>query len=150
MTATTHPYPRRWRRVAALAAVLAACGGGSAMAGGVDRGPDLAAYRDAEPVRTLRGRASYYHDSLAGNTTANGEIYDPAKPTAASRDLPFGTIVRVVRIDNRREVIVRINDRGPFRRRERILDLSRAAAEQLDMIRAGVVDIRAEILYVPR
>ena len=70
--------------------------------------------------------------------------------TAASRDLPFGTIVRVVRVDTGASVVVRVNDRGPFGDRRRILDLSRAAAERLDMIRAGVVTIRAEILEEPR
>ncbi len=94
----------------------------------------------------LEGRASYYADSLAGNSTASGEPYDPSAHTAASRDLPFGTRVRVTRVDNGRTTEVRVNDRGPFGDRRRILDLSRAAAEDLDMIRAGVVEIRAEIL----
>ena len=99
-----------------------------------------------EPAETLHGRASYYSDRLAGNTTANGEIYDPDKYTAASRTLPFGTVVRVTRVDNGKQVVVRINDRGPFRDKSRILDLSRRAAEELDMIRAGVVDIKAEVM----
>jgi len=98
----------------------------------------------------LEGRASYYADSLAGNPTASGEPYDPRAYTAASRDLPFGTRVRVTRLDDdgrpMASVIVRVNDRGPHRDHSRILDLSRAAAEALDMIRAGVVDIRAEVL----
>lgn len=101
-------------------------------------------------VRVLEGRASYYSDALAGRSTASGEPYDPRAFTAASRDLPFGTRVRVTRVDGEGNamatVVVRINDRGPHRDRRRILDLSRAAAEQLDMIRAGVVQIRAEIL----
>lgn len=105
---------------------------------------------DRRPLRVLEGRASYYADSLAGNHTANGDIYDPAKLTAASRDLAFGTIVRVVRVDTGASVVVRVNDRGPFGDRRRILDLSRAAAERLDMIRAGVITIRAEILEEPR
>ncbi|MFK7990661.1 MAG: septal ring lytic transglycosylase RlpA family protein [Sandaracinaceae bacterium] len=100
--------------------------------------------QDAE--RVLEGRASYYSDTLAGHTTANGETYDPGALTAASRDLPFGTRVRVIRVDTGETVTVRINDRGPFGDRRRILDLSRAAAEQLSMIRAGVVEIRAEVL----
>ncbi|HEY8431888.1 MAG TPA: septal ring lytic transglycosylase RlpA family protein [Sandaracinaceae bacterium] len=105
---------------------------------------------DARPaLEVLRGRASYYSDRLAGRRTANGEVYDPRALTAASRDLPFGTVVRVVREDTGASVVVRINDRGPHRDRSRILDLSRAAAERLDMIRAGVIDIRAEILERP-
>jgi len=140
---------------AAFLVAALACGGGNPAPETLNAG-DVAGDRSlvdrfggAPAQRTLRGKASYYHDSLAGNTTANGDIYDPDAFTAASRDLAFGTLVRVVRIDNGAQVLVRINDRGPFRRKERILDLSRAAAEALDMIRAGVVRIRAEVVYVP-
>lgn len=94
----------------------------------------------------LRGRVSYYADSLAGHRTANGERYDPAELTCASRDLPFGTRLRVTREDTGASVVVRVNDRGPFGRRTRILDLSRRAAEELSMIRAGVIEVRVEIL----
>lgn len=94
----------------------------------------------------LEGRVSYYHDSLAGNHTANGEVYDPGKLTAAHLKLPFGTRVRITRLDNNKTVVVRVNDRGPFGNRGRIFDLSRAAAERLDMIHAGVVRVRAEVL----
>lgn len=111
---------------------------------------DLSRYRNTKPVDVITGRATYYSDSLAGNRTANGERYNPRALTAASRELPFGTIVRVVRKDNKRSVIIRINDRGPYRNRDRILDLSRAAAESLNMIHDGVVDIRAEILKYGR
>lgn len=104
----------------------------------------------AERDDVLRGLATYYHDSLAGNTTANGETYRPEHLTAASRTLPFGTTVRVTRIDNAKSVEVRINDRGPFSHDERIIDLSRAAAERLDMLRAGVVEVRVQVLHVPR
>ena len=100
----------------------------------------------APGARVFSGRVSYYADSLAGNHTANGEIYDPRKFTAASRTLPFGTRLRVTRINNNKSVEVRVNDRGPFGRRKRILDVSRAAAEALDMIRAGVVKVRVEVL----
>ncbi len=151
--------------ILAAGAGLGACGGAAAQ--GTPRETSHAAERrglqEAEPgssqappdapLRVLEGRASYYADSLAGRPTASGEPYDPSALTAASRDLPFGTIVRVVRVDqNGRDlasVVVRINDRGPHRDHSRILDLSRAAAEDLDMIRAGVVRIRAEILRLP-
>ena len=116
---------------------------------GADTQGPLAQYEGREPLDTLRGRASYYHDSLAGNHTANGDIYDPAAFTAASRELPFGTVLRVVRVDGGQSVLVRVNDRGPFGNRRRILDLSRAAAESIDMIRAGVVDVRVEVLHRP-
>jgi rare lipoprotein A len=119
-------------------------------AGGDNPGPSGgAASNEAAPRRVLEGKASYYADSLAGNHTANGDIYDPKKHTGASRDLPFGTVVRVVRKDNGRSTQVRINDRGPFGKKRRIIDLSRAAAEDLDMIRAGVVDVRVEVLEEP-
>lgn len=107
---------------------------------------------DVDPApgaRVFTGRVSYYSDSLAGNRTASGEIYDPQQLTAASRTLRFGTRLRVTRLDNGHSVEVRVNDRGPFGRRRRILDLSRAAAEQLDMIRAGVVRARVEVLDSP-
>ena len=109
-----------------------------------------ARYVDAAPLETLRGRASYYSDRFTGRSTASGEPYDPTLLTAASRELAFGTIVRVIRVDTGASVVVRVNDRGPFRDHRRILDLSRAAAERLDMIRAGVIDIRAEILERPQ
>lgn len=86
------------------------------------------------------GKASYYADSLAGRKTGSGEPYDPKAYTAAHRVLPFGTWVEVRRKDGR-SVRVRINDRGPFAGRGRVIDLSRAAAEQLGMIREGVIDV---------
>lgn len=97
----------------------------------------------------LDGQASYYADSLRGNPTANGDLYDPGALTAAHRTLPFGTRLRVRRLDNDRRVEVRVNDRGPFGHASRIIDLSRAAAQALDMIRAGVVDVEVEVLSVP-
>lgn len=93
-----------------------------------------------------RGKATYYGDQFAGRSTASGERYDPRAFTAAHRTLPFGTIVRVVRIDGSRSVVVRVTDRGPFGSRARIVDLSRVAAERLGMIRLGVVDVRLEVL----
>ena len=84
-------------------------------------------------------KASYYADSLAGNSTASGEPYDPKKLTAAHRTLPFGTRLRVTR-EGHGEVLVTVNDRGPFID-GRVIDLSRAAAEKIDMITAGIADI---------
>jgi rare lipoprotein A len=134
-----------------LIAALSCCGGtahlraqGAAISDVPDADPSR--YARKKPVLVLVGSASYYADSLAGNHTASGEVYDPSRRTAASRDLPFGTVVRVIRRDSGRSVLVRINDRGPFANRKRILDLSRAAAEELDMIDSGVVKIRAEVL----
>ena len=91
-----------------------------------------------------RGIASYYADSLRGRPTASGEPYDPTALTAAHRTLPFGTLVEVRR--GEQKVVVRINDRGPFGRKKRILDLSRRAAEELGMIRAGVAEVQMTVL----
>jgi len=93
----------------------------------------------------FRGAASYYSDALAGRPTASGERYDPELPTVAHRSLPFGSVLRVVREDTRSEVCVRVNDRGPFVR-GRVLDVSRAAAEALGMLRLGVAKVRVEVI----
>jgi rare lipoprotein A len=99
-----------------------------------------------DPTRiVLLGKASYYHDSLHGNPTASGEPYDRRALTAAHRQLPFGTVIRVTNLENGRSVQLRINDRGPFVD-GRIVDVSRRAAEDLDFVRDGVVDVRLEVL----
>jgi rare lipoprotein A len=97
-------------------------------------------------LETFHGEASYYSDALAGRKTASGEPYDPQKYTAAHRSLPFGTVLRVRREDTGGIVYVRVNDRGPFGKRRRILDLSKAAAQQLGMIRRGIADVRIEVV----
>lgn len=91
------------------------------------------------------GKASYYARMHHGQRTANGETHDQNALVAAHRSLPFGTRVRVANEQNGKQVVVRINDRGPFRR-GRIIDVSRAAAAQLDMLRSGVVRVRIETL----
>ncbi|WP_036987538.1 septal ring lytic transglycosylase RlpA family protein [Pseudomonas sp. EGD-AK9] len=94
---------------------------------------------------TETGKASYYGDRHHGRKTASGERFDQHALTAAHRSLPFGTRVRVTNLSNERSVVVRINDRGPFVR-GRIIDVSRAAAERLGMLRSGVVPVRVEQL----
>ena len=94
-----------------------------------------------ESVSAEIGLASYYADRFHGRLTANGERYDRQAFTAAHRHMPFGTRVVVTRLDDGRAVTVRINDRGPFVR-GRIIDLSHAAAQKLDMLRLGVVKVR--------
>ncbi|MDP8224805.1 MAG: septal ring lytic transglycosylase RlpA family protein [Candidatus Lernaella stagnicola] len=91
------------------------------------------------------GIASWYGERFQGRRTASGEPFNYHKLTAAHRSLPFGTYVEVQRVDNGRSVVVRINDRGPFVR-GRIIDVSKAAAERLDMLRAGVVEVRIRIV----
>jgi rare lipoprotein A len=120
-----------------LGALALACGGcASPQSGRVS-----SAAPEARSLSTLStwqetGLATYYASSLAGRRTASGERYDPALLTAAHRRLPFGTLVEVRRHDGRRSVIVRINDRGPWVK-NRIIDLSRRAAEALGIVEAG-------------
>ena len=90
---------------------------------------------------TRKGLASYYADSYEGKTTANGEIYRQGKITAAHKTLPFGTKVEVTNLTNNKSVVVRINDRGPFIR-GRIIDLTKAAAREIDMVGAGVAKVK--------
>ena len=94
-----------------------------------------------------QGKASYYADFFDGRLTSNGEIFSQDSLTCAHRTLPFGTYLKVTNPKNNQEVIVRVNDRGPFID-GRVIDLSRAAAEQLDMIHAGVV--RVDIVQVEK
>lgn len=82
------------------------------------------------------GEASYYADRFAGKRTASGEAYDPRDFTAAHRSLPFGTRVRVTDVQSGRSVVVRINDRGPWGK-ERLIDISRAAANEIGLARRG-------------
>lgn len=107
------------------------------------------AHRFAEPVvgSTQRGIASWYGDKFHGRATASGEIYDMHGKTAAHRDLPIGTLVRVENLDNGRAIEVRINDRGPFVR-GRIIDLSRTAAKELHMIGPGTAKVEIRVLEV--
>lgn len=91
------------------------------------------------------GEASYYGAELAGNRTASGEIFDPRDLTAAHRTLPMGTKLRVTNKSNGKSVVVRINDRGPFVKK-RIVDISRAAAEKISMVRAGRALVSLELL----
>jgi rare lipoprotein A len=93
----------------------------------------------------IQGKASFYGSEFNGRKTANGEIYDETALTAAHRTLPFGTVLRVTNLRNGLSVIVRINDRGPFHP-DRVLDLSKTAAEEINLIMYGVTDIEAEIL----
>ena len=96
----------------------------------------------------LSGQASWYGHPHHGRRTSSGEIYDMNKLTAAHRTLPLGTRVLVTNLDNGRTVEVRINDRGPFRR-NRVLDLSYAAARQLGAVGEGVIPVTLKIVTIP-
>lgn len=91
------------------------------------------------------GKATFYSDSFHGKKTANGERYDKHALTAAHRSLPLGTIVRVTNLSNGRNLLVRINDRGPVKKKL-ILDVSKAAARRLNMIRHGVASVQMEVV----
>jgi rare lipoprotein A len=93
------------------------------------------------------GLASWYGPTFHGKKTANGEIYDMHAMTAAHKILPMNTYVRITRPDNGRQVTLRINDRGPFVG-DRIVDLSRAGAEQLDMLGPGTAKVFLEVVGV--
>ena len=94
---------------------------------------------------TQEGIASWYGGKFQGRTTANGEIFDTNKMTAAHKTLPFGTMVKVTNLENGSTTIVRINDRGPFIP-GRIIDLSRAAAKEISMTGKGIASVRIEVL----
>lgn len=95
------------------------------------------------------GMASWYGEDFHGWVTANGEIYDMEALTAAHRTLPLGTWVRVTNVENGRQVRVRVNDRGPYLN-GRVLDLSLAAARELNMVESGVAAVHLEVVGEPR
>lgn len=127
-----------WRllTLSALFGLLAGCAG---LPFGLDsRGESDGGY-------SAEGKASYYGAKHHGKRTASGEKFDQHQLTAAHRSLPFGTRVRVTNLSNDKTVVVRINDRGPYAR-GRIIDVSRKAAQQLDMLRVGVAPVRLQSL----
>ncbi len=96
-------------------------------------------------IEIVQGAASWYGPGFYGRTTANGERFRKGTLTAAHRTLPFGSRVRVTNLNNGRSVVVRINDRGPFKY-HRVIDLAHGAASQLRMMQAGEVPVKLEIL----
>lgn len=95
-----------------------------------------------------KGNASWYGDPYHGRRAASGEVFDMEQLTAAHRTLPFQTWVEVTNLSNGRQVTVRINDRGPFVD-GRIIDLSRAAARSVDMLRSGVAPVQLRVVVAP-
>jgi len=101
-----------------------------------------------DPIQVKeQGIASWYGPGFHGKTTANGERFDTTQFTAAHKSLPFDSMVSVTRLDTQKEVVVRINDRGPFVP-GRIIDLSRAAAEVLELVETGVTWVELEIMQI--
>jgi rare lipoprotein A len=99
----------------------------------------------AQRAAMLRGIATWYGTVFNGRKTANGEIYDMYAMTACHPTLPFGSLVRVVNLNNKRSVVVRITDRG-YLSEGRIIDLSYAAADKLAMTEAGLAPVVLEVL----
>lgn len=125
---------RTW--LVAIAIAAAACGGGQK--------PKRTATGETRGVQS--GMATWYGGGHHGGPTASGERFNKNAMTAAHRTLPMGTRVRVTNQKNGRSVILRINDRGPYGNKRRIIDVSEGAARQLDMIEAGVVPVRVEVI----
>ena len=94
---------------------------------------------------TEEGNASWYGTPFHGRRASNGEVYDMYKLTAAHRTLPFETMVRVTNLNNGKSTTVRITDRGPFVE-NRIIDLSLAAAREIELVGPGVTRVRVEVL----
>ncbi len=151
-----HLLPDRRRSVPclllALILCLLACGCSGKKAPGPRRGPDTYSVggRTYHVLRDARGyaetgMASWYGPGFNGRKTASGERFNQKALTAAHKTLPFGTMVRVENLANGREVVVRINDRGPFAAR-RIIDLSKGAAQKLGMIASGTARVRVTAL----
>jgi rare lipoprotein A len=134
----------RRRQAAALAGLLASATLISVACTG-NRHPISPVPAPSSGGPVARGQASWYGPKFDGHRTASGERYDMHGLTAAHPSLPFGTLVQVTNLENGRQVVVRINDRGPFGRR-RVIDLSYAAARELAMVGPGTA--RVELALV--
>ena len=122
---------------------------GSASARSAEPPAEVDVYEGRVPLFVETGMASWYGPPYHNRKAATGEIYDMHQFTAAHKTLPLNSIVRVTNVANGKSVIVRINDRGPFIG-TRIIDLSYAAAHQIETWRAGVAKVRVEVLETPK
>lgn len=141
-TPARFPTPSRRFRAFLRALLLTLCAAGPLVPDGVQARPFLLHYWESH---FQTGVASWYGDREAGRKTASGAIFNPAKPSAAHRSLPLGTCVRVTRLENNRAIVVPVIDRGPYVR-GRVIDLSEAAADALDMTRAGLARVRIDVI----
>ena len=132
-----------------VAALLSGCGPEKSIPTPIAHSPDSYEIegKTYQPIKTddavgfrQQGTASWYGKKFHEKKTANGEVYNMYAMTAAHKTLPFGTMVEVRNLENNKTAIVRINDRGPFVR-ERIIDLSNAAAKKIDMIKNGTAPV---------
>jgi rare lipoprotein A len=97
----------------------------------------------APSIHTEVGEASWYGPGFQGGRTASGEVFDQTKMTAAHPSLPMGTKAQITNLANDEKVEVRINDRGPYAK-DRVIDISRAAAKKLDMHKDGTAQVKIE------
>ncbi len=97
---------------------------------------------------TESGHASWYGNKFHGHLTANGERYNMFAMSAAHKNLPLPSYVQVTNMENNKQIIVRVNDRGPFHK-GRIIDLSYAAAYKLDMLKSGTAKVKIKLLHLP-
>jgi len=104
-----------------------------------------AAVKPLFPAEALHGIATWYGAVRNGHRTASGERFDEMAMTAAHKTLPFGTLLRVVNLKTKKSVVVRVNDRGQLPA-GRVIDLSYAAAEELEIVKAGVAPVRLEVI----
>jgi rare lipoprotein A len=110
------------------------------------KGAHQANSRETSKKKVIRGQASWYGPGFHGKKTASGEIFDQGRLTAAHKTLPLGTKAKVTNLENGNSVEVEINDRGPYVG-DRVIDLSRAAANALGFVESGLTLVRIEPLY---
>jgi rare lipoprotein A (peptidoglycan hydrolase) len=140
-----HAAPFRAFLSLSLVSLLAGCGGRPART----VTDDDRRMATAGEGGVQRGYATWYGPGLAGNRTSNGERFQPSAYTAAHRTLPFGTWVSVTRIDTGKSVRVRINDRGPWGKPERIIDVAQGPAKVLDLTHVGVAEVEVRVVPAP-
>lgn len=105
-------------------------------------------YSFADSYPEIIGEASYYSNRLHGRKTSSGELYNMHKFTCAHKTYPFGTVLKVTNLKNNAFIHVTVNDRGPYAK-SRIVDLSMAAAKELNMVQSGVARVKVEIMSMP-
>ena len=148
----------------ALAVLLTACGKKVQTKPWKPYSEDLSKYGNHSPYRvngrkyhvnnnpvgfTQKGQASWYGKKFHGRKTSNQEIFDMYKLTAAHKTLPLPSYVEVTNLDNGKQVVVRVNDRGPFVG-DRIIDLSYGAAKALDFVNHGIANVKIEVIKAPK
>ena len=115
----------------------------------IDTGSKSSKTQKSKKKKTLLGTASFYNDRFNGKRTANGDVFNQKKMTAACNKLPLGTWVKVTNLQNHKVVEVRINDRL-HRKMTRLIDLSKTAAKKLDFISKGVTRVKVEVIPPPK